>query len=959
MRHLRHIVFAAMAAVAPIVNAEWQAPIANFTPDDYQAGTQNWQLTEQHNSWIYAANNYGLLEYDGEHWRLYGMPTPMRSLCLSPGGEIYAGGSGEFGVYRPDELGRMKYTSLSDSLRAEDSSFGDVWNICTARGQVYIQTRNKIFVHHSDGSYQTVSSDAVFQQICLADEAVYVACSTGIYLLAGTQLNLLRGSELLEGYEVRGMRRLADGRMLIATDLGGMYVYDGNTIKSYNSGVDSFIKKSQLYCFAINDRYIAYGTVLNGVVVTDYDGRTVSNYSVRNGLCNNTVLSLMFAKDGSLWVGMDQGVAHISLSSALQYLRDNEMSYGSGYCAAASGGRMYFGTNQGLYAAAITDTNSMQVGPLSLVEGSQGQVWNLREVNGVLLCCHNRGLFAVRGNRLVAVTTAEGYWDICRCDRNIALAGTYSGISVLRYAEGNWKVAKKIEGYGETALHVETDETGALWTISEHGVMRLIADGNMERFVSSELVFPYNERHDWYSLSKVDGQVFISSDDTCAIVDRNGYLMSAAPLTSLLEGDKFYEKVCQDARKNIWFIADGIKKVRLYDAESHSFEDVSRRIASKKNDYVDGFPNIYFSGNGKVVSGSKAGFYVIDTDRLKEVTTGGSQLLVRRIRDLANGEVIYGESYPKTEKEIRLPYGKYNLRFEAGGIADFSSKHLYYSKMLPVEKDYTPCGETPQRDFRFDGYGKYTLEIQMVSELTGQMFETSVKLEILPPWYKTMWARLMYVILGIVLAGILAYAVTRIAARYKRKLMQKKDEELRLQQQMHEREAKEQEMRILQLEHEKAMYELKNKSEKLSGLMLNQIGKNELAQDVLGQLQRIQDDLKNGNEENAEKRLQQLQQQLSNESNNDVDWQRFEDNFDDANNQFLKKLSDMYPELTKNERRLCVYIHMGLYTKEIAPLLGISTRGVEMMRYRMRNKLDMEPQEGLREFLQRISNDAG
>ena len=61
MRHLRHIVFAAMAAVAPIVNAEWQAPIANFTPDDYQAGTQNWQLTEQHNSWIYAANNYGLL----------------------------------------------------------------------------------------------------------------------------------------------------------------------------------------------------------------------------------------------------------------------------------------------------------------------------------------------------------------------------------------------------------------------------------------------------------------------------------------------------------------------------------------------------------------------------------------------------------------------------------------------------------------------------------------------------------------------------------------------------------------------------------------------------------------------------------------------------------------------------------------------------------------------------------
>ncbi len=957
MKHTRFLSSVALLLVASCMFAEWQAPIVNFTPDDYSAGTQNWQLVEQHNSWIYTANNYGLLEYDGERWRLYGISSPMRSLCLSDDGAVYVGGTGEFGIYKSDELGRMNYSSLSDSLPQEDSSFREVWNICISQGQVYFQTRNKIFILTPDGSYRTISTDAVFQQMCAVGDAVYVAGSNGVYLLAGTQLNLLRGSELLEGYEVRGICRLPDGHILIATDLGGMYVYDGNSISPYNTGVDSFIKSSQLYCFAINDRYIAYGTVLNGVIVTDHDGKMVSHCNVKSGLCNNTVLSLLFADDGSLWVGMDQGVARIAMSSVLQYLRDDGLSYGSGYCTAINEGRMYFGTNQGLYSALITDTLTLQVGPLRLVEGSQGQVWNLRKVGGVLLCCHNRGLFAVNGEHCVPISMSEGYWDIRQRDASTAYAGTYSGIAVLRLSKGNWIVANKIEGYTESALQVETDGAGALWTVSEQGVMRLITDADAETFVSSELVFPFNERRDWYSLSKVDGQVFVSSNDTCVLVDRNGYLMSATPLTSLLEGDKLYQMVCQDENRNLWYIADGIKKVRIYDAPSHSFEKVPRRVASKANDYADGFPNLYLTENNKAISGSVAGFYLIDINRLRENKNSNRQLLVRRIRDLNTDEVIYGESFPKVRKDIKLPYNKYNMRFEIGGIADFGSKHIYYTRMLPLEDDFTPCGDVPQRDFRFDKHGKYTLETIMVSEQTGQEFATSVSFDILPPWYKTVWAKLMYIFLGLIAAGLLAYIAFCFAVSYQKKLTRRKDEELRLQREKHEREVKEQEMRILQLEHERAMYELKNKSEKLNGLMLNQLGRNELAQKVLAQLHKVQDDMKNGDMDNAQKKLQQLQQQLGNERNNDVDWQRFEDNFDDANNKFMKKLATLYPDLTRNERRLCVYIHMGLYTKEISPLLGISNRGVEMMRYRMRNKLNLEPQESLREFLQRLSNE--
>ena len=76
----------------------------------------------------------------------------------------------------------------------------------------------------------------------------------------------------------------------------------------------------------------------------------------------------------------------------------------------------------------------------------------------------------------------------------------------------------------------------------------------------------------------------------------------------------------------------------------------------------------------------------------------------------------------------------------------------------------------------------------------------------------------------------------------------------------------------------------------------------------------------------------------------DKDWKRFEENFDFVNDSFIRKLSARFRWMNKQERKLCVYIYMGLQTKEIAPLLNLSNRGVEMMRYRTRRKMELDAQ---------------
>lgn len=104
--------------------AAWSPIIRHFTPQDYGAGTQNWDIVEHTNGWIYVANNYGLLETDGTQWQLYGIhnATAIRSLALGEDGAIYVGGTDEFGVFRSDSLGGLAYQNLSYSIRSAIST---------------------------------------------------------------------------------------------------------------------------------------------------------------------------------------------------------------------------------------------------------------------------------------------------------------------------------------------------------------------------------------------------------------------------------------------------------------------------------------------------------------------------------------------------------------------------------------------------------------------------------------------------------------------------------------------------------------------------------------------------------------------------------------------------------------------------------------------------------------------
>jgi len=90
---------------------------------------------------------------------------------------------------------------------------------------------------------------------------------------------------------------------------------------------------------------------------------------------------------------------------------------------------------------------------------------------------------------------------------------------------------------------------------------------------------------------------------------------------------------------------------------------------------------------------------------------------------------------------------------------------------------------------------------------------------------------------------------------------------------------------------------------------------------------------------------------LSDDERLEDDWESFSQHFDQVHSDFLKRLKTEYPQLTRKDQKMAAYLRMNLSTKEIAPLLGISVRGVEIGRYRLRKKMMLDTGVKLRKYM--------
>jgi len=192
-----------------------------------------------------------------------------------------------------------------------------------------------------------------------------------------------------------------------------------------------------------------------------------------------------------------------------------------------------------------------------------------------------------------------------------------------------------------------------------------------------------------------------------------------------------------------------------------------------------------------------------------------------------------------------------------------------------------------------------------------------------------------------------------------------KELELYRQEQKFQKESDLKDRKIDSLQEENLQSELRHKSEELIRTTLNIVRKNEILLDIKKEVLGISHSISEENLVSLRRKTLRLLGQIDTNIEHDDDLQIFmtkqnlgmlkEEDIYEENRRLRKKLEEAYPELNNKEKLLCAYIKMNLLSKEIAPLLNISLRGVEISRYRLRKKLGLEEGANLAEFLQKFS----
>jgi DNA-binding CsgD family transcriptional regulator len=156
------------------------------------------------------------------------------------------------------------------------------------------------------------------------------------------------------------------------------------------------------------------------------------------------------------------------------------------------------------------------------------------------------------------------------------------------------------------------------------------------------------------------------------------------------------------------------------------------------------------------------------------------------------------------------------------------------------------------------------------------------------------------------------------------------------------------EQHIISIKNEQLQADLASKSRELANSAMNLVYKNELLQKISEEILHLKD---SSGKKLADDQLRRIQKVIDEGMNDERDWNIFEKSFNEAHENFFKKLKSDHPDLVPNDLKLCAYLRMNMSSKEMASLLNISLRGVEIRRYRLRKKLNLEHDKNLVEFL--------
>ncbi len=927
-RHLQ-LLLVVLVSMLPLhaLPHDFQPIITNYTSMQYMGGLQNWSVTQGSDGLIYVGNNSGVLSFDGYNWDLTSLPGNIiaRSIYCD-GNRLYVGGYEEFGYMERKNYGQLEFHSLWQQLQDYKPHNDEVWNIVKTRdGHILFQTFCSWFDYdgkHVKAHYNPRTPPLYFFSV---DGEIYAQIMNGDFCkLEGDKFKTVITRSRLNDNVVATLT-LQDGNMLLCTERCGLMLYkSSNEFTPWPCAVDNELRAKLINRATISrdKSTIAVGTILGGVYGLDLHGNIKWQYNTSNQLVNNSILALYFDSENNVWVGSDTGLSLIHTGAPFTLLGNTAMQLGMVYDVLPSPRGLYIATNQRTFLY-----SQRQLQP---VAGTEEQNWHLTSVGDDIIVGNNRG------SRIIDNTTSRPYGDgtsssstamrgySINNDENYLIESSYVDLRVYKSEAHSWTPLGPLKDFQAPVQQFEVDRDGIIWAAHmSKGLYRIVPSRNMLG-IDSIKYYPSlsgTEHGSHIHIFKIRGDIVLSEGDKLYHI-KNGHEFEEFHELAPLIHNQVLSATTVDNHRFWLTLPSGYMLIEHTGNKYHVKEKIRSAFfglecSDVSNNVVVSNGKTYFCLNGGVACLDNDFYANARNDAMaklniawaKYVTSDGEHhfLPIDGSTAIARGDVMIRVTYPNFDNR------GVTFRYTING-----SSHKQQIETT-----------SPELTLNSLKYGRYTLRIEVVDG-NGTVLDTVNYTFAYPrPPLLSIPAIALYIVLLV----LTVFYLTKLYDQRKQRQLQQQLEKQNMEQKLVQAE---QQQQILERQ-------IKDKGKEIASMAMDGIISRQKVDEIKQEMQRQR--------KMSPQDLQRVFSMLDATSSKDAWWDVYKENFDLIHANFFRNLRKLYPSLTASDLKFCALIRLNLNTKDIAQVTGLTVRGVEGARYRLRKKLGVDKDQSLTEFL--------
>ncbi len=927
--------------------------IKNFTSDVYEGGSRIYSIVCTKDGLLYAGDKSGMLEFDGENWSRIECGFAVTSLAVDSNDVVYVAGSRGIGKLALDSTYTITYESLNHFITTERNlkkfRFSKVFNIqdriiYVLGKEIVINTAENIRIIESPYNF-------IYYQK-LNDELYFYSPDDGIYQLVNNKLKLISDNDFIKRRSIVGFIYINDQLNVLIEQLG-IYNLDLNTIVSASKLMAELNLTKILGIEQIDDSTYALKTYYNGVLLFNSKGDILKKYHYDEGLVNNTVFSVFKDYWENLWIGTASGISTIRLNFPFSKYNDPH-GIGTGYASLFYKDKYYFATSQGLYSS-----EKNEQGHLKFTNIFSGHVWGLHIINDILYFGSPSGIYSWDNKRVDQTSYYPGGWNLLNIPENkdYYLTGTPAGILLLKNSKNNLikheRVFEEVKG---NIKKIEIDRNRNFWAEYEGGIYRFNLNDDLSEIINIRSIDRIEVNNKIKRLLRFKDELYFLADSGIYLHnDSDGFYLDTAFKTLYKHGNIPSNIIIDDINR-WWMFNDG--KLSCYAFVNDTFKKLNYNFSDFANDtYPIDYENVFSVDSHYVIIGQEEGFlgYTVtknynglySANRIRKIivtSKNGKQSILK-----GSEKIVDWTQYGKYEKGIKNS-SSIKFYYSAG-----CSKHnsVKYSTFLQgFDSQWPDWSKETVKEYTNLPKGDYKFIVRSINKSNEESTIAIYDFTVLSPWYFTIVAKIIYLFIAIFLVIIIERLIQLRTKRVRKKLQKEQEEILYRQEQDQIQENLKKQQEIIKLKNEKLRIDNLYKSKELANSTMGVIKKNQFLTELKEELEKIKEYSEKNKLVTGD--VKDVIRKINRDIDNEENWKVFEDYFDRVHEKFLNRLKAKYPILSSKDLRLCAYLRMNLSTKEIAPLMNISVRGVEISRYRLRRKLEIDRNDNLNDFLMKF-----